>query len=271
MLPSASLPCLSRLLKARGAAPPACALEARRTPPAQRSQSEAAIAVDGKNGHGDAESGRGQTTRTRARARPRSADVASRLPGTPSLLSSGPAARVGPEERGVGQVTLSNGAEREGGARPGARIRPLSAPGCRPGTLSGHRRVTALRDRKPQPQQFKGPVTVNTEGGGSAGWRRAQRALLGGWSAQDTFGRNAGELSRGGLICLVRALRQELRAADRDNRVITQHDEAVEVRGATQTTLIHGKKSIYYIRQSCDECFWFQSRRLSIARLEPYM
>lgn len=237
MLPSASFPCLSRLLKARGAAAPSSAhtLEGRHDTKPQRSRSMAAILQDGRRiGYGDhIESGLGQTTRTRARARPRSAGVVRRRPGSPSpvvALGDGAASPV-PEQRGGGHVimanTLSDHGERKDSVRPwGARIRPVSAPGRRPGTQSGHGQLIGIIKQK-SPHQFKGPVTVHAEGGGFVGAGREQRALLGGWSAQDTVDRNAGELSRGGLLRLVRALREELRAAD-GSRVIVRHEVGAE-------------------------------------------
>ena len=80
----------------------------------------------------------------------------------------------------------------------------MSAPGRRPeGTKTG-----------PGGPQFTGPVEVTARGqqGHQLGAGHPPRMMLGGWSARDVLDRNAGELSRGGLLCLVRALREDLGA-----------------------------------------------------------
>ena len=77
----------------------------------------------------------------------------------------------------------------------------MSAPGRRSEGKAG-----------PGELRHAGPEDVNVMGDGRIAARREIRTLLGGWSTRDVLHRNAGELSRGGLVCLVRALREELGA-----------------------------------------------------------
>lgn len=205
--PPASLPHLSRLLRTRGASSPSQPQGNGRG--LFQSQSETAIVRGGGSQQGnDSHRWRGQTTTaaTRARARPRSAGVARRWPGNSSSrhsLGLGPGLR-----RGVGTApatgTNNNVAKEIGLARGAGRIRPMSAPGRRPEVRIG-----------PGGPHFAGPIEVNAGCEGQTGvLGNPLRTMLGGWSAQDVLDRNAGELSRGGLLCLVRALRENLGAGD---------------------------------------------------------
>lgn len=202
---SASLPHLSRLLKSRGVASPPQHQSNGRT--LSQSQSETAIAHGGGNRQGkDCRRHGGQTVMeaTCARSRPQSAGVARNRPGnTPSRYALG----LGPDARSEVATTpvtrTNNTAAREVGVpRQAGRVRPMSAPGRRPegGRSSGG-------------PHFMGPVEVNAGGDGRLGTGlHPQRTMLGGWSAQDVLDRKAGELSRGGLLCLVGALRENLGA-----------------------------------------------------------
>lgn len=210
--PSASLPHLSRLLKARGASSPPQQHEGNDRSLFQ-SQSETAIVRGGGSRQGNgSHRWRGQittTTATHARARPRSAGVARRWPGNSSSrhsLGLGPGSRSGvgtaPATRTKNNATKETCLVREAG-----RIRPMSAPGRRPEGKIG-----------PGGPHFAGPVEVNTGSEGqTGGGNYSLRTMLGGWSAQDVLDRNAGELSRGGLLCLVRVLRENLGAGDGRN------------------------------------------------------
>lgn len=210
---SPSLPHLSRLLKARGAPS---------SPPQQQqcngrslsqSQSETAIVQGEGNRHGNCCSRscsrrwRRQTmTAAQARARPRSAGVRRRCPGSTNTSSSH-SLGLGPKARsGVGTAlatsTNNNAAKEIGLPRQAGRMRPMSAPGRRPEGKTGA-----------GGPRFTGPVEVVDAGGeGRIGAGRTLRTMLGGWSAQDVMDRNAGELSRGGLLWLIRALRENLGA-----------------------------------------------------------
>ncbi len=89
---------------------------------------------------------------------------------------------------------------------------------------------------RPGEPHFVGPedASVTVEGRMAAG--REMRILLAGWSAQDVLYRKAGELSRGGLVCLVRALREELGALAGIKRGARK--PAAEVRSTEQWTSI---------------------------------
>lgn len=245
LLQSASLPHLSRLLEARGAASTFSShnLDVRHGLP--HSRSEAFITQDSSNGSGDDDRRLrpGQTTRhPRASARPRSAGVARRwtegncCPPSASGLALEAGAGLDPvpaARTGNNAATESRSVQRSGG-----RIRPVSAPGRRPLTVGGKSRVG---------NTFTRPEEGNTGGGErQAATVRAQRMLFGGWSAQDVLDRNAGGLSRRELVCLVRALRQTLRGGD---GVINQEDvpqPAQEVRntGAVVPGTIHAVLSL---------------------------
>lgn len=81
-----------------------------------------------------------------------------------------------------------------------------------------------------------GPEDAGVTGEGRMAAGREMRTLLAGWSAEDVLYRNAGELSRGGLVCLVRALREELGALDGIKRDAPKPAE--EVRSAERWTSI---------------------------------
>lgn len=108
----------------------------------------------------------------------------------------------------------------------------MSAPGRRlAGTPSGREGLSRLGDRQNR-EKFKGPVGVDIRGGSSTAVAgRGQTTLLGGWSAQDVMDRHVGELSRGGLFCIVRALREKVRAAGGcDNQGVPEVDEVRNAR-----------------------------------------
>ncbi|CAM9275507.1 unnamed protein product [Ectocarpus sp. 8 AP-2014] len=247
LLQSVSLPCLSRLLEARGAAAPTLTQGLDGCHRLSKSRSGATFVQDGggdgaylncddKNDHLRSTT----TTAKRTRTRPASAGVVKRGMGTSGTVS--PSCDPG-LARGAGKLcgggvrpvsanrVNTKKAVRSGGARPEvAKIRPVSAPGRRlAGTSSGREGLSTLGDRQHR-EKFKGPIGVDVRGGSStvvAG--RGQTTLLGGWSAQDVMDRPVGELSRGGLFCIVRALREKVRAADgSENQGVPEVDEPQE-------------------------------------------
>lgn len=229
LLQSVSLPCLSRLLEARGAAAPTLTHSLDGCHRLSKSRSGATFVQDGGGGayHNCDDNNDGlratTTTAKRTRTRPASAGVVKRGIGTsgtvsPSCdpgLARGAGKLLGGGVRPVSANRVNTKAVRSGGARPEvARIRPVSAPGRRLArTSSGRDGLSTLGDWQHR-EKFKGPIGVDVRGGSYtevAG--RGQTTLLGGWSAQDVMDRPVGELSRGGLFCIVRALREKVRAA----------------------------------------------------------
>ncbi|CAM9832113.1 unnamed protein product, partial [Pylaiella littoralis] len=232
LLQSASLPRLSRLLEARGAAAPAAPasslsshnLDVCHGLPCSRS--EAVLIQDSGSRSGedddDCRLRPGQTTESPPpRARPRSAGVArswseNTSPSPSSALGLVPEAGTGTGRGGpVPAARTGNSVAKESRnvRRGGGRIRPVSAPGRRPLAAGG----------KPGGRHtFVKPGQVDAGGGGrQTATASEQRMQFGGWSAQDVLGRNAGELSRGGLLYLVRALRETIHG---DKGVMNKED-----------------------------------------------
>ncbi|CAN0188143.1 unnamed protein product [Ectocarpus fasciculatus] len=252
LLQSASLPCLSRLLEARGAAAPPLTHTLDGCHRLPQSRSGATFVQDGSgcayhNCGDNSDRLRANTTTTgRTRTRPASAGVVKRGIGSLGTVSPscdpGLARRagniLGSGARPVSANRVNTKAVRSGGARPEvARIRPMSAPGRRlAGTPSGREGLSRLGDRQNR-EKFKGPVGVDIRGGSSTAVAgRGQTTLLGGWSAQDVMDRHVGELSRGGLFCIVRALREKVRAAGGcDNQGVPEVDEPQEQQQQQQT------------------------------------
>ncbi|CAN0258634.1 unnamed protein product, partial [Ectocarpus sp. 12 AP-2014] len=232
LLQSVSLPCLSRLLEARGAAAPALTQGLDGCHRLSKSRSGATFVQGGGGGGGGAYHNRDDsndrlrattTTAKCTRTRPASAGVVKRGMGTsgtvsPSCdpgLARGAGKVLGGGVRPVSANRVNTKAVRSGGARPQvARSRPVSAPGRQLAGTSSRREGLSTPGDWQHREKFKGPIGVDDRGGSStvvAG--RGQTTLLGGWSAQDVIDRPVGELSRGGLFCIVRVLRDKVRAA----------------------------------------------------------
>ncbi|CAN0117052.1 unnamed protein product, partial [Ectocarpus sp. 4 AP-2014] len=253
LLQSVSLPCLSRLLEARGAAAPTLSRGLDGCHRLSKSRSGATFVLDGGGGGAyhncDDSNDRLRATTTTAKrtwTRPASAGVVKRGMGTPGTVSPpcdpglarGAGKLLGGGVRPVSANRVNTEAVRSGGARPQvARIRPVSAPGRRlAGTSSGREGLSTLGDRQHR-EKFKGPIGVDIRGGSStvvAG--RVQTTLLGGWSAQDVMDRPVGDLSRGGLFCIVRSLREKVRAAGGgDNQQAVPEDDEPQEQQQQQT------------------------------------
>ena len=186
LLQSASLPRLSRLLRARGEQPLDRFLPESRPP-------ERADLDERSNATG------GRAAAAAPRARPRSAGVARRTTTTVTTTTQrasipGAAAGLGPACR-----RSDSGVRGGGHRRVGRTRRPTSAPGRHP-CGSGGGESWALGRHCSSGQVERG-------GGGWEG--RGERALAG-WNAQDLVGRDAGELSRDGLMRLIGTLRESL-------------------------------------------------------------
>lgn len=178
LLQLAALPRLSRLVRARG--------EGYRDHQLPHARSEAAILEE----YADS---RRKLTRTR----PRSAGVARPLAssGLTLVASPGVSSTGGP---GAAR-RLDKGAKKDL-RRSGGAVRPTSAPGRRP-------RGGGAAEPVLEGQGGEGGIARG--GGGLEG--RGFRALVG-WKNQDIVGRDAGELSRDGLLYLVNQLRERLGA-----------------------------------------------------------